>query len=150
MRKPHKVAAQFLGPSQQRLRIFVGVGAASAIRRLGVNVDAAQEDRLSIQQYFGATRFDGAETDKLTDGVVASANLDLIKFRGFGGPALQVFALSNESLRGRRRLLFRSCVTPSSRNFNVDFVARLAIDRHVPNLQSTSLLCGSSADRIDR
>ena len=49
VRQAHKVAAQLLGPSQQRLRVLVGVGAAAAKGRLGMDGDAAQEDRLAIQ-----------------------------------------------------------------------------------------------------
>ena len=70
VRQADKVAAQFLGPSQQRLRVFVGVGAAGAIRRFGMDGDAAQKDRLAIQQDFGAARLDGAEADQFVDGVL--------------------------------------------------------------------------------
>jgi hypothetical protein len=77
VRQPDKVAAQFLGPAQQRLRILVGVRAAGAIGRLGMNGDAAQKDRLAIQQYLGAARLDGAKADQIFDRILSRVILTL-------------------------------------------------------------------------
>jgi hypothetical protein len=42
-----------------------------------VDANAAQKDRLAIQQNLGAARFDGAEADQIFDRILARANLTL-------------------------------------------------------------------------
>ncbi len=69
VREADEVAAELFRPAKKRLRILVRVCATGAIGRFSVDGNAAQKDRLAVEQDFGATRFDGAEAHQLVDGV---------------------------------------------------------------------------------
>src|ERR1019366_8853723 len=89
VRQANEVTSQFLGPAQQGLRVLVSVSAAGAIRRFGMNRDAAQKDRSSIQQYLRASRLYGAETYQVFDSILTRTYVDFIEFGRLRGPALQ-------------------------------------------------------------
>ena len=96
MRQPHKVAMQFMRPAEQRGRVLLRPGAAAAIGRLGVDVDAAQKDRLAVEQNLVALHLDGAEADIVVKAVVAGFHLNAIKLRMLGRPADQILRRNGE------------------------------------------------------
>src|SRR6185369_11148340 len=61
--QPNKIGAQFFGPTEQHPRIFAAVSASTANRCFFVNTNAAQKNRLAIEQNVSASRFDAAKTN---------------------------------------------------------------------------------------
>ena len=89
VREADEVAAQLLGQTQQRLRLRARRGAAAAAQRLLVQRDAAQEDRLAVEQDVRPARGDGAKADAILHAIVGGADHDVVEARRLGRPRRQ-------------------------------------------------------------
>ncbi len=69
------VAAEFFGPAEEGVDVFLRVGAAGAVGGFGVDGDAAEEDGLAVEEDLGAAGFDGAEADVVFDVVVGGSGI---------------------------------------------------------------------------
>src|ERR1035437_249159 len=88
VRKADIVAAKLASPSEQGLYVFVVVGTAGTIGRLGVDRNASQEDRLTIEQNLCSVGFDRSESDLISELVFTGGDLDVVQLRLFGRPEL--------------------------------------------------------------
>ncbi len=96
VREPNEIAVQLVRPAEQRSSVLLRPGAAAAIRRLGVDVDAAQKDRLAVEQNLVALHLDGAEADVVVEVVVPCLHLKAIELGMLGRPADQVLRREGE------------------------------------------------------
>ena len=90
MSQTHEVAAQFLGPREQRAGILYAIGTTSAIGLFVVDGDALQEDGLAVQQDLFAARLDGAKTDRICKGGGVQRQMNLIELGASWAPKLQL------------------------------------------------------------
>src|SRR5579871_1509980 len=97
VREPDEVATQLFRPAKKRLHILVGISAASAVRGFGVDGNAAQKDRLVVEQDFGASDLDGAEAQQFFHRIAARAKCDLVELGGFRRPAFKALHIEMES-----------------------------------------------------
>jgi hypothetical protein len=63
MSEANEVGVEILEEGEDILNVFVGAGAAGAIGRFGVRVDALQEDRFAVEKNAGAVDADVAKAD---------------------------------------------------------------------------------------
>jgi len=98
-----------------------------------VDRDAAQKDRLAVQQDLSAARLDGAEADFFLDGILAGAQNYFVEFWRLRGPAFKslYFHLKEEpaDLIGSRR-----CLCVELWNLHVDLGSRLCAFHMYPAL----------------
>ena len=108
VRQADEVAVHFLGPLQQGARVGLGVDAAGAEGRFGVDGDAAQVDRLAVEQKVAAAGLDGAEADAVGNAVGAGLDGDVVEFgalrrpeveAGVEGDAGETVGIGREGLR---------------------------------------------------
>ena len=85
------VAPKFLSPAEEGVDVVLGVGAAGAHGRFGVDGDPAEEDGLAVEKDLGAADFDGAEAHVVFELVGAGGELDLVEPGVFGGPEAEGF-----------------------------------------------------------
>ena len=89
MDKADIVASQFSRPSEQGGNVFVVVGAAAAVGRFSVNRNAAQKNRLPVEQYLGAVGFDGSKSHFVFKLVAVGRKRHPVQLWMFGRPELQ-------------------------------------------------------------
>ena len=86
MGQAHEIAAQFLRPSQQGLRVLRAECTPAADRGFFMHGDTTQKDGLAVEQNLGAASLDGAETNGVVDFVRAARHRDIVEFGMTGRP----------------------------------------------------------------
>ena len=141
VREAHEIAAELLRDAD-RLEALLVARCLAVLHALLVAADAAQEDRLSVQQNIVALHPDLPESDLVADGVVTATEHRLIQIRPLRRPEFDrhledglSFAAMNRDLY--LRLVFRSCF-PGSLPENSQ-PAQLKLRRHIYRLREPDL-----------
>ena len=81
-----EVGMELTDPGEERIEVLVRVGATAAVGGFALNADAAQEDRLAVEQDVGAFDADIAEADVVVEGILAGDDFEFVELGGFGRP----------------------------------------------------------------
>src|SRR5215472_14991881 len=90
MRQADEIAAQLLGPAQQSPGIVLAPCPSSSLRRLFVNRDSSQEDRLPIQKDVSTMDLDRPKTNQIIYLIRFAGDLNSIEFWVLRRPELEI------------------------------------------------------------